>query len=181
MKGKKILVGITGGIAVYKICSLVNMFLKEGADVKVVMTAAATEFVTPLTFQTLTNHEVYVDMWKIINKEEVEHISLAKWADVFIIAPATANTIGKIACGIADNLLLTVVMALPSKTKVLIAPAMNEGMWKNPIVQKNISFLEEQGKYIFIQPRKGILACRDVGEGKIADNKEILEEVKKIL
>ncbi len=105
MKSKKILLGITGGIAAYKACSLVGLFLKEGAEVKVIMTEAATKFVAPLTFQALTNHAVYVDMFEVINKEEVEHISLAKWADVFIIAPASANTIGKLTCGIADNLL----------------------------------------------------------------------------
>lgn len=182
MKNKKILVGITGGIAAYKICSLVNMFLKEGADVKVVMTPSATKFVTPLTFQTLTNHPVYVDMFQTINKEEVEHISLANWADMVVIAPATANTIGKIASGVADNLLTTVVMALPSKTPALIVPAMNVSMWQNPLVQKNIKTLEQQrGKYIFIPPREGMLACRIEGEGKIAENKDILEKARQIL
>lgn len=181
MKNKKILVGVTGGIAAYKTCSLVNMFLKEGADVKIVMTEGATKFVTPLTFQSLTNHPVYTDMWQTYNKDEVEHISLAKWADVMVISPATANIIGKIAHGIADNLLTTVVMALPKETPVLIVPAMNTNMWENPIVQKNVETLLEHKKYKFIDPRKGVLACRDEGSGKIADNAEILEETRKIL
>ena len=182
MKNKKILVGITGGIAAYKVCSLINMFFKEGADIKVVMTPAATEFVSSLTFQTLTNHAVYVDMFEIINKEEVEHISLANWADIMLIAPATANTIGKIAHGIADNLLTTIVMALPTKTPVVIAPAMNNRMWENPIVRKNIEILKGQkNKYIFIPPRKGVLACRYEGKGKIAENEDILVVVKKAL
>ena len=182
MKGKKIIVGITGGIAAYKACSLINLFLKDGADVKVIMTPSATKFVTPITFQTLTNHAVYVDMFEIINKEEVEHISLAKWADIFIIIPASANTIGKIANGIADNLLTTVIMALPQKTKVIIVPAMNTEMWNNPIIQNNITSLKKiNKKYFFIDPEEGILSCRDIGVGKIADNEVILEKTRLLL
>jgi phosphopantothenoylcysteine decarboxylase/phosphopantothenate--cysteine ligase len=181
MKNKKILIGVTGGIAAYKTCSLINMFLKEGADVKVIMTNGATKFVTPLTFQSLTNHPVYVDMWQTYNKEEVEHISLAKWADIMVISPATANIIGKIANGLADDLLTTVIMALPKETPVLIAPAMNTNMWENPIVQRNVESLSKDKKYKFIDPRKGVLACRDEGSGKIADNEDIFEEVQKIL
>jgi len=181
MKNKKILVGVTGGIAAYKTCSLVNMFLKEGADVKVIMTEGATKFVSALTFQSLTNHQVYLDMWQTYNKEEVEHISLAKWADIMVISPATANIIGKIAHGIADNLLTTVVMALPKETPVLIAPAMNTNMWENPIVQKNVDALSKDKKYKFMGTREGVLACRDEGYGKIAENKDILEEAQKIL
>ena len=111
MKGKKILLGVTGGIAAYKACSLVNYFIKEGADVKVIMTTSAKEFVTPLTFQALTNHAVYINMFQTINHEEVEHISLAKWADICVVAPTSANTVSKVAVGIADNLLTTVIMA----------------------------------------------------------------------
>ncbi len=181
MKNRKILIGVTGGIAAYKTCSLVNMFLKEGADVKVIMTEGATKFVTPLTFQALTNHPVYIDMWQTYNKEEVEHISLAKWADIMIISPATASVIGKVACGIADNLLTTVIMALPKETDVLIVPAMNTNMWENPITQRNIETLVGYKKYKFVETRKGILACRDEGAGKIADNDDILEEARKIL
>lgn len=182
MKSKKILLCVTGGIAVYKVCTLVNLFLKEGADVRVIMTSAATQFVTPLTFQALTNHAVYFDMFKLVNYEEIEHITLAKWADICIIAPATANTIGKIANGIADNILTTVIMALPQKTKVIIAPAMNVEMWNNPIVKKNVDSLKKMSnKYIFINPIEGILACRDEGIGKISDNKDIIECVKKVI
>ena len=138
-------------------------------------------FVTPLTFQSLTNHPVYLDMWQTYNKEEVEHISLAQWADIMIISPATANIIGKIAQGIADNLLTTVVMALPKETPVLIAPAMNTNMWENPLVQKNIDTLKNDKKYLFMETREGVLACRDEGSGKIAGNEDILKEAKKIL
>lgn len=181
MKNKKILIGVTGGIAAYKACSLVNMFLKEGTDVKVIMTEGATKFVTPLTFQSLTNHPVYIDMWQAYSKEEVEHISLAKWANIMIVSPATANTIGKIANGIADNLLTTVIMALPKDTPVLIAPAMNTNMWENPIVQNNIESLKKDKKYSFMDAKEGILVCRTEGRGKIADNEDILEKTKKLL
>lgn len=182
MKGKKILLGVSGGIAAYKACSLMNHLFKEGADVKVIMTPAATKFVSPLTFQALSNHPVYMDMFKTINHEEVEHISLAKWADLAVIAPATANTIGKIAHGLADNLLTTVVMALPAKIKVVIAPAMNVEMWHNPLVQRNVKILEEmKNKYVITGTREGVLACRDKGEGKIADTKTILDLIKKTI
>lgn len=181
MKRKNVLLGITGGIATYKACSLVNLLIKAGADVKVIMTEAATKFVCSLTFQTLTNHAVYVDMFNSTNKEDVEHISLAKWADIMVIAPITANTISKIAYGIADNLLTTVVMALPQKTHVLLAPAMNVEMWNNPIIQNNVELLKKYKKYLFVYPEKGILACRDEGVGKIADNQLIVTEIRNLL
>lgn len=175
IKGKKVLVGITGGIAVYKVATLVNTFIKLGADVKIIMTESATKFVNPLTFQTLLNDNVYVDMWNAKDRNSVEHISLAKWADVFVLAPATANTIGKIANGIADNLLTTVIMALPKHINIILAPAMNVEMWSNKIVQDNISKLKKiDKKYIFIEPRSGILACRDEGIGKLADVDDII-------
>ncbi len=179
---KNILVGVTAGIAAYKACSLVNYFIKEGADVKVMMTKSATKLVTPLTFQALTNHAVYVDMWDSINTEEVEHISLAKWADICVIAPATANTISKITLGLADNFLTTVVLALPKKTKVVIAPAMNTEMWNNPIIVSHIKSLKQyKDKYYVIDPQAGILACRDEGIGKIAKIEDISSKVFKLL
>ncbi|MCP4136926.1 MAG: bifunctional phosphopantothenoylcysteine decarboxylase/phosphopantothenate--cysteine ligase CoaBC [bacterium] len=182
MKNKKILIGVSGGIAAYKACSLVNYCLKEGAEVRVMMTQAATKFVTPLTFQTLAGHEVYTDTFVHANPEEVMHISIAQWADVLVIAPATANIIGKIASGIADDLLSTVALALPGTKKIALAPAMNVEMWNNSIVRKNIEFLEnEGGRYIFVEPRSGVLACRDTGEGKIAKNDQIIDTVKNIV
>lgn len=181
-KNKRILIGITGGIAVYKICSLINIFKKEGCEIKVIMTEAAIKFVTPLTFQTLTNSPVYSDMFKITNKTDVEHIILADWCDIFVLAPATANTIGKVSMGIADNLLTSVVMALPEKTPVIIAPTMNVHMWKNPILQKNIGNLKRhKNKYIFVNPQKGMLACGYEGEGKIAELEKIVRAIKKVL
>ena len=180
LKDKKILVGITGGIAAYKSCSLINYLIKEGAIVRVIMTEAAKQFVTPLTFQALTNHPVYDDMWKPINPHEVEHISLSHWPDLIIISPATANTIGKMALGLADNLLTTVVLASLPEIEILVVPAMNTNMWNNPLVKNNIETLTKLDKFKFVEPRSGILACRDEGKGKIASSEEIIKKVLEI-
>lgn len=173
-KGKKILVGVTGGIAVYKTCSLVNFLLKEGAEVRVIMTESAKKFVTPLTFQALTNHSVYDDLWDIKDSSTVEHISLAKWPDLVLISPVTANTIAKLAMGLADNLLTTTVLATLTNVKILLVPAMNTQMWTNVLVQKNINILLDTGKFHLVEPRSGVLACRDEGKGKIADADSIM-------
>jgi phosphopantothenoylcysteine decarboxylase/phosphopantothenate--cysteine ligase len=180
-KNKKIIVGVTGGIAAYKACSLVNSFISQGAEVRVVMTDGAKQFVTPLTFQALTNHPVYDDLWKPIDKNTVEHISLSHWPDVIVIAPATANTIAKTAIGFADNLLTTIVLASLPKTKIVIAPAMNTNMWENPVVQKNIKILEDTKKFVFVEPRSGTLACRDEGKGKIAETEDIIKKVESLI
>ena len=138
LKDKTIIVGVTGGIAAYKVVDVVSRLKKQRANVEVIMTENATKFVSPLTFQTLAQNKVHVDMFKEPSNYDVEHISLAEKADLFLIAPATANIIGKIANGIADDLLTTTIMA--TKTKVILAPAMNTNMYLNPIVQKNIDF-----------------------------------------
>lgn len=174
---KNILIGITGGIAAYKICSLINKLKKEEINAKVILTEAGSKFITPLTIQTLSGNPIYMDTFKIIGAEQVEHISLGKWCDLMLIAPATANSIGKIANGIADNLLTTVVMALPEKTPVLIAPAMNTNMWKNKLVQQNIEKLKKINKYKIIGPGSGKLACGDEGDGTMIDNSEIIKEI----
>lgn len=184
-KGKNILVGITGGIAVYKLCTLVNLLVKDGHSVRVIMTQAATNFVGTATFSALTKTPTYVDIFDTKDFSKVEHIYLAGWCDVFVIAPATANTISKIAHGAADNLLTTVALAIPPETPVIIAPAMNVNMWENPIVQDNISKLENikvkgKKKYYFVEPRSGLLACGDEGKGKIADTKEIIRSIEKL-
>ncbi len=166
LKGKKIVLGVSGGIAAYKACELVSRLKKLDADVHVIMTDSAARFVTPLTFQSLTLNQVAVDMFKAPKYWEIEHISLAQLADVFVIAPATANIIGKLACGIADDMLSTTAMA--TKAQVIIAPAMNTHMYDNPVVQRNIKLLKELG-YCFIEPEEGRLACGDVGKGKMAD------------
>ncbi len=172
LKDKHIIVGITGGIAAYKVADVVSRLKKQNANVEVIMTENATKFVSPLTFQTLSLNPVYVEMFNEPKNYDVEHISLAERADMFLIAPATANIIGKIANGIADDLLTTTIMA--TKTKVLFAPAMNTNMYINPIVQGNIKFLKGLG-YEFIDPGTGLLACQTYGVGRMAEPKEIVK------
>lgn len=175
LKGKTIVLGVTGGIAIYKSLDLVSRLRKEGANVEVIMTDSSKEFVNPLAFQTMSNNLVHHRMFSEITNYDVEHISLAKKADLVVIAPATANTIGKIANGIADNLLTTVVMATTSK--VLLVPAMNTQMYLNPLVEENMGKLEKLG-YEFINPSSGLLACGDVGKGKMAEPVDILDYIK---
>lgn len=174
LKNKNIIVGVTGGIAAYKAVDVVSRLKKQGANVEVIMTENATKFVTPLTFQTLALNPVYVDMFKEPRNYDVEHISLAEKADLFLIAPATANVIGKVANGIADDLLTTTIMA--TKSKVIFAPAMNTNMYLNPIVQENIDKLKKLG-YEFIEPGVGILACQTYGPGRMAEPVDIVEYI----
>lgn len=174
LKGKTIILGVTGGIAVYKAADLVSKLKKQNANVEVIMTDAAMEFVNSLTFQTMSNNPVHTSMFNKIDKFDVEHIALAKKADMILIAPATANTIGKIANGLADNLLTTVIMA--SHAKIVFAPAMNTEMYNNPIHQENMIKLKRLG-YEFIQPGVGLLACGDYGAGKMAEPADIVEYV----
>lgn len=178
LEGKNIVLGVTGGIAAYKACDLVSRLKKLNAAVHVIMTDSASRFIAPLTFQSLSLNQVVVDMFEAPNYWEIEHISLAKLADVLVIAPATANIIGKLANGIADDMLSTTVMA--TKAKVIIAPAMNTNMYENPVVQKNIQFLKKLG-YVFVEPEEGRLACGDVGKGKMANPAVIQQAVVEAL
>ena len=178
LKDKTVVIGVSGGIAVYKTLDVISRLRKLGVNVNVIMTKSATEFVTPLSFQSLSQNYVVCDMFEDPKTWDVEHISLAKRADVFLIAPATANVIGKIANGIADDMLTTTVMA--TKAKVLIAPAMNTNMYQNPILQRNINTLKELG-YNFVEPESGRLACGDTGKGKLASPETIVDEVVKLL
>ena len=178
LKDKTVVIGVSGGIAVYKTLDVISRLRKLGVNVNVIMTKSATEFVTPLSFQSLSQNYVVCDMFEDPKTWDVEHISLAKRADVFLIAPATANVIGKIANGIADDMLTTTVMA--TKAKVLIAPAMNTNMYENPILQRNINTLKELG-YNFVEPESGRLACGDTGKGKLASPETIVDEVVKLL
>jgi phosphopantothenoylcysteine decarboxylase / phosphopantothenate---cysteine ligase len=173
LQGKVVVLGVTGGIAVYKAVELLRLLTKAGAAVHVVMTKAATEFVTPLTFQTLSGHPVHLELFNLISEQQIGHISLAERADLFLIAPATANFIGKIAGGIADDLLTTTVMA--TRAPVLIAPAMNVNMYQNPIYKENEARLQKLG-YLFVSPACGMLACGYEGEGKLQAPEVILEE-----
>jgi phosphopantothenoylcysteine decarboxylase/phosphopantothenate--cysteine ligase len=176
LKGKHIVIGVTGGIAAYKVVDVVSRLKKLNAEITIIMTDHATQFVTPLTFRSLSLNEVVVDMFAPPSKWEVEHIAIAQRADLFLIAPATANMIGKIAGGIADDMLSTVVMA--TKAPVWIAPAMNTGMYTNPIVQSNFKKLKSFG-YHFIDPDEGRLACGDIGAGKLAQPERIVDEIVK--
>ncbi len=178
LKGKNILLGVSGGIAAYKACELTSRLKKLDANVDVIMTKSATEFVTPLTFQSLSLNQVVTDMFEKPKYWEIEHISLAKKADIVVIAPATANIIGKLANGIADDMLTTTVMA--AKAIKLIAPAMNTNMYENPVVQKNIETLKQLG-YKFVEPGEGRLACGDIGKGKLAEPEIIEEAIKELL
>lgn len=175
---KSVLLGVTSSISAYKSADIARLLYKSGCNVDVIMTKNATEFITPLTFERLTNNKCITDTFDRNFTHEVEHISLAKKADVVLIAPATANIIGKLANGIADDMLSTTVMAC--KCPVLIAPAMNTNMYENPIVQSNIRKLKDFG-YKFIEPSEGLLACGDVGRGKLEKPEVIVEYVYKEL
>lgn len=175
-----ILLGVTGSIAAYKAAEITSRLTKQGHNVDVILTESGSKFITPLTLQTLSKNKVYMDMFEEIVPSEVKHISLAKKADLVLIAPATANIIGKIAGGIADDFLSTVVMAAANHTPVYIAPAMNTNMYENPIVQENIENLKARG-YHFIDPKASLLACGDLGKGALADVDEIVDVVTKAL
>lgn len=178
MKKPCVVLGVTGGIAVYKACELLRLLQKRGIDVFVVMTQNACRFVAPLTFETLSGHPVAVDTFDRPQTWEVEHIALAKRADLFLIAPATANIMGKMACGIADDMLSTTVMA--TRAPVLAAPAMNTGMWENAAVQQNVKTLRARGVEI-VAPVSGHLACGDSGAGKLEDVEVIAERACELL
>lgn len=167
---------VTGGIAVYKAVDLTSSLIKEGHDVKVIMTENATKFITELTFQTITKKNVYTDTFFELDKQEIQHIDLVKWADKIIIAPATANIIAKIANGIADDLASTAILAVRNFSQVYIVPAMNTFMYENPITQSNIFKLQQLG-FNIIEPAMGMLACGDVGRGKFPEKEVILDEL----
>lgn len=174
LKGKTVLIGVTGGIAAYKSAYLVSALKKQGANVHVIMTAHATEFVAPLTFQTLSGNRCITDMFADDYEYDVKHISLAKAADLIMIAPATANFIAKAANGIADDMLTTVVLA--AKCRKLCVPAMNTAMYENPVTQSNLSKLRGFGWGI-VEPASGLLACGDEGKGKMPEPQELLQHI----
>jgi phosphopantothenoylcysteine decarboxylase/phosphopantothenate--cysteine ligase len=178
LKGKHILLGVSGGIAAYKSAELVRLFIKEGCSVKVVMTRHATEFITPLTLQTLSGNPVFMEMFSLIRDHDIAHIALAQEADIVVVAPATANIIGKLAAGLADNLLTTVVLA--TKAPILICPAMNTNMYENPVVCENMQKLAARGCRI-MDAAAGELACKTEGSGRLPELHDILEEVQSML
>ncbi|GGA84174.1 bifunctional phosphopantothenoylcysteine decarboxylase/phosphopantothenate--cysteine ligase CoaBC [Ornithinibacillus halotolerans] len=176
MLKKNILLCVTGGIASYKACALTSKLTQQGAEVRVIMTESATEFVSPLTFQALSRNPVYTNTFDEKDPSKIAHIDLADWADIVIIAPATANIIGKIANGIADDMLTTTILA--TKADIYIAPAMNVHMYEHPAVIKNMQMLVEFG-YHFIEPGAGYLACGWVGKGRLEEPEKIIEIIKK--
>ena len=174
-KNLNIVIGITGGIAAYKACGIVNYLKKQGANIEVIMTKNACEFINPLTLETLSRNKVITNMFERPDYIEVKHISIAKKADLFLIIPATANIIGKVANGIADDMLSTTIMA--TKAPVVFAPAMNNAMYENKIVQNNLKKLKEYG-YKIIEPKTGYLTCGDNGKVKLPSSEEITNYIK---
>lgn len=170
-----LLLAVSGGIAAYKAADLCSAALKQGFEVRVVMSASATRFVGPATFEGLTGHSVMTDTF---HGEGMAHIDWPKWADVICVAPATANVLGKLACGLADDALSTVLMAARRGTPVVVAPAMNTEMWLNPVVQRNLRWLQELGRYTLVEPVDKRLACGDVGVGGLADTAVILAAIR---
>ncbi len=181
MQEGNILLGVCGGIGIYKVCGLLRLLVKDGFAVKVVMTEAATKFVNPLVFQELSHNPVYLEMFSLERRENIVHVSLAHWARLCVLAPLSANTLSKIAHGICDNLLTAVVCGLPQKVKVLLVPAMDEEMWKNPIIQQNVEKLKGLKRYIFFGPVKGKLASGKEGEGRLPEPEEIHIKIKELL
>ena len=173
-----LVLGVTGSIAAYKAAELVRLMQKEGWDVRVAMTAAATKFVTPLTFQTLSRNKVVTDMFEPVADWKPEHIDLATWADAFVVAPCTANVLAKIANGIADDLLTAT--ALATKAPILLAPAMNSGMWENPATQANVATVTARGIGM-VQADVGELACGTTGPGRMAEPAAIFAAIKETL
>ncbi|MGD2109918.1 MAG: flavoprotein [Phycisphaerae bacterium] len=178
LRSYEVLVTVCGGIAAFKVCDVVSTLAQRGCGTTVAMTEAATRFVGPTTFQALTGRRVFTSLWHAEDVVDVHHIGLPERADLVLVAPATANIVGKVAAGIADDLVSTLLMSLDSP--VLFAPAMNERMWANPVTQRNVTALTDLG-HRFIGPGEGWLACRTVGAGRMAEPTEIVDEVTTML
>jgi phosphopantothenoylcysteine decarboxylase/phosphopantothenate--cysteine ligase len=178
LAGYEVLVAMCGGISAYKVCEVVSALVQSGAGVSVAMTEAATKFIGPTTFQALTGRRVFTSLWRDEDVADVHHIGLTEGADLVLVAPATANIIGKIAGGIADDLVSTLLLSVDSP--VLLFPAMNARMWANPIVQRNVTMLTQLG-FRFAGPGEGWLACRSVGAGRMMEPPEILDVVVQTL
>lgn len=175
LAGRKVIVAVTGGIAVYKVAALTSKLVQSGATVRVIMTEAATRFVTPLTFQSLSGHTVITSIWQADDRPDSQHIGLARWCDLFIIAPASADMIAKLAAGICDDVVSLTACAIPRGTPVLLAPAMNADMWANPIVQRNLATVKDTLGYQTVGPDEGWQACRTSGAGRMSEPEKILE------
>jgi phosphopantothenoylcysteine decarboxylase/phosphopantothenate--cysteine ligase len=178
VKGKKIVLGVTGSIAAYKAAVLASKLVQAGAEVRAVLTRSAASFVGPLTFQTLTGHPVMIEMLEPPKEFNPSHIAPSEWADAIVIAPATANIMGKVACGIVDELVVGIVLA--TSAPVVVAPAMNDTMWNHPVIRANVAKLNQLG-YHLVGPGEGWLACGRRGVGRMAEPQAILEAVREIL
>jgi phosphopantothenoylcysteine decarboxylase/phosphopantothenate--cysteine ligase len=174
----KLLLGVTGGIAAYKVCELTSLAVKAGHEVRVVMTPNATRFVGALTFEALSGNPVLLDTFAGApvpgSGSAIDHISWAKWPDAVLVAPLSANTLGKLACGLADDALTTVLMAVPAVTPIVLAPAMNTAMWDHPVVRRNLDWLRALDRYALVDPVSKRLACGDVGPGGLPDPSDLL-------
>lgn len=177
LNGKNVVLGVSGGIAAYKACALTSKLVQKGANVKVVMTKGSTQFVQPLTFQALSRNPVYIDAFDEKNPEKIAHIDLADWADLIILAPATAHLLGKVANGLADDMLTTILLA--TTAPVYVAPAMNVHMYDHPAVKQNLITLESYG-YRFIEPGDGYLACGYVGKGRLEEPENIIAVIERV-
>ena len=170
---KKVILGVTSSIAIYKSCFLARTLVKKGVEVKIIMTEAATKFISPLLFENLTHNQAYVDTFAL-EDYNLRHISLAEWAEALIVAPCTANTLSKIALGISDNLLTSVILAFPAQKPIIIAPAMNSQMWENSVIQAHYQLLQKSGRYKIVGPVEGLLASGRKGKGVMANIEEIV-------
>ncbi len=181
---RKILVGVTGGISCYKTCTLVSRLAQAGASVRVVMTESATKFVQPLTFEALSNAPVVTSVWQQVEHKDSQHVNLARWCDLYVVAPATADFIAKLAAGLCDDIVSLSATALPRNPKmtpVLLAPAMNAQMWENPVTQRNVQTVQSLLGYEFVGPAEGWQACRTSGAGRMSEPEEIFNAVCKRL
>lgn len=178
---RRVIVALTGGIACYKVATLVSRLVQRGATVRVLMTEAATRFVAPLTFQSLSGQPVITSVWQAPDHPESPHIGLARWCHLYVIAPATADILAKLAAGICDDVVSLTAAALPRGTPVLLAPAMNEQMWENPITQRNLATLHSLATHHVTGPERGWQACRTSGAGRMSEPEQILEAAGKLL
>lgn len=182
LNGKKILIGLSGGIACYKTATLVSRLVQRGAEVRVIMTDAATKFITPLTLQSLSGHPVLTSMWDHDDRPDSQHVGLARWCDVLCIAPCSADMIAKLAHGLTPDLVSLTASALPSDTPLLLAPAMNADMWANPICQRNLALLRELlANLSEIGPDEGWQACRTSGGGRMSEPETIRNAITALL
>ena len=180
-RGRKIIVALTGGIACYKIATLVSRLAQAGADVRVLMTDAATKFIAPLTFQSLSGKPVVTSIWEAVDFHDSQHIGLARWCELFILAPASADIIAKLAGGFTDDIVSLTSSALPRETPALLAPAMNAEMWANPIVQRNVATVTQLLKHHTVGPDDGWQACRTKGAGRMSEPEAIMAAAGKLL